>query len=246
MRFPITCLLLASILPLGVFAGVEKWTAPNGTPMQAECLGRKGDYVVFKKTDGSRVLFPFDKLSASDQARIEGLDFPKPNNTVVVAPAAEDDPTELSKIGRAVNGKLVTLNGRAFKGLPADELAGTRLYAVYFSASWCGPCRGFTPDLVAAYPKIKAAHPEFEVIFVSADRDEDSMRHYMIDAAMPWTALRYKEAQTNAALNRYQGNGIPNLVFIDGDGRIISSSYEGGRYVGPRKVLRDIQKHFKM
>jgi nucleoredoxin len=239
-------LLLAAILPLTVDAAVETWIL-NGSPLQAECLGVKGDYVVFKKTNGSRVLVPYAQLSAADQARVAGHEFKAPANTFTVAPAKERATSETSRIATALQGKLVTLNGRAMRDVSADQLAGTQMYAVYFSASWCGPCRRFTPELVAAYPKIKAAHPEFEIIFVSADEDEDAMRHYMIDDHMPWLGLRFREAERNPTLSRYRQPGIPNLVFIDGDGRILSKSYDDhGEYLGPQKVLGDIRRYFKM
>lgn len=246
MSRSIRSLLLTALLPLTVDAAVETWTL-NGSPFQAECLGVKGDYVVFKKTDGSRVLIPCAKLSEADQARIAGHEFKATTNTFTVAPAKERAASEATRIATALQGKLVALNGRAMRDVTSEQLAGTQMYAVYFSASWCGPCRRFTPQLVAAYPKIKTAHPEFEVIFVSADEDEDSMRHYMIDDHMPWLGLRFREAEQNPTLGRYRQSGIPNLVFIDGDGRILSKSYDDhGEYLGPQKVLADIQRYFKM
>jgi nucleoredoxin len=242
-------LVLIVLAPFVATAAVETWTAPNGTPFQAECLGVKGDYVVFKKTDGSRTLLPFAKLTPSDQARAAGTQYKQTKNTVVIASAPEEkpDPSGLTKIAAALQGKLVTPTPRSFAEVPTDQMADTRFYAVYFSASWCGPCRHFTPELVAAYPKIKAAHPEFEVIFVSCDRDIDSMRNYMLDDHMPWVALSYAEARTNTTLLRYEKDGIPNLVFIDGNGSIISQSYNSrGEYEGPFKVLNDIRQYFRM
>ncbi|CAN0006606.1 unnamed protein product, partial [Hapterophycus canaliculatus] len=47
--------------------------------------------------------------------------------------------------------------------------------AFYFSASWCGPCRKYTPQLAALYNRAKSQHKAFEVVFVSLDGDEDSM-----------------------------------------------------------------------
>jgi len=240
-------LVLSALAPFIATAAIETWTAPNGTPFQAECLGVKGDYVVFKKTDGSRTLLPFSKLTPSDQARASGTQYKQTKNTVVIAPEEKPDLSSLTKIAAALQGKLVTPTSRSFAEVPADQMAGTRFYAVYFSASWCGPCRRFTPELVSAYPKIKAAHPEFEVIFVSCDNDIDSMRHYMLDDHMPWVALSYGEARSNPTLLRYQKDGIPNLVFIDGNGSILSESYNRrGEYEGPYKVLNDIRQHFRM
>ena len=53
--------------------------------------------------------------------------------------------------------------------------------ALYFSAHWCPPCRGFTPKLVATYNAMKAVPrigDDVEFIFISSDRDEASFREY--------------------------------------------------------------------
>ena len=50
---------------------------------------------------------------------------------------------------------------------PTNEvLAGKEVIGLYFSAHWCPPCRGFTPQLGKFYDQIKDAK-NFEIIFVS-------------------------------------------------------------------------------
>ena len=52
--------------------------------------------------------------------------------------------------------KLINAKGKEVK--TSTALKG-KMVAVYFSASWCGPCRGFTPKLVDFYKSIaKKAH----------------------------------------------------------------------------------------
>jgi hypothetical protein len=36
---------------------------------------------------------------------------------------------------------------------------------------WCAPCRAFLPPLVKKYGKIKERSSDFEIIFVSVDKD---------------------------------------------------------------------------
>lgn len=48
------------------------------------------------------------------------------------------------------------------------------MVAIYFSAHWCPPCRGFTPQLAQLYKDVTAAGKKFGVLFVSSDRDEKS------------------------------------------------------------------------
>ena len=48
------------------------------------------------------------------------------------------------------------------------------MVAIYFSAHWCPPCRGFTPQLAQLYKDVTAAGKKFGVLFVSSDKDEKS------------------------------------------------------------------------
>ena len=124
-------------------------------------------------------------------------------------------------------------------------LKDVKYYAVYYSASWCGPCRAFTPDLVTWYKRNKKKNPHFELIFVSSDRSAADMAAYMKDDNMEWPALAFDKKSSVSALTKYSGRGIPCLVLIDNAGTVISHSYEGETYVGPRKVLEDIEKTLK-
>ena len=230
-------------------AEVAAWTNNEGQQMQAEFLGRKGEQVSFRKADGVRYVYPYAKLSEADRARVDEL---------VAAGVAEADLPEAKKpaVPAGPPGKLVAAladqlvvvkDGKLVRTSPA-EVGSPKFVALYYSAHWCGPCRRFTPDLVAAYREIKAAHPEFELIFVSSDRDEDEMENYMTGAAMPWPALRYDRIDSARMARRpdHEG-GIPNLVFFDASGKELSTTYtKSGEYLGPRKVLDDIRKHFKM
>lgn len=230
--------------PLGLIAAVETWTNLDGQSMQAEFLGRKGDYVSFKKDDGSKYLYPYAKLTDADRARIDSL-----SSTLPEMPAEALAPTPATRPGAvssAIAGSLVSVKGKGFAKTPGTSLDGARYLAFYYSAKWCPPCRAFTPELVQAYSELKAKHPEFELVFVSSDEDESAMQDYMSSYNMTWPALRYDQTKTARAVRRpAHERGIPNLVFMDADGKEISVSYTSeGKYRGPRAVLADIKKHF--
>jgi nucleoredoxin len=70
---------------------------------------------------------------------------------------------------------------------------------IYFSAHWCGPCRNFTPKLAETYKKIKAARSDFEIVFCSADRDEEQFKEYF--GTMPWLALPFEDRDRADSLN---------------------------------------------
>ncbi len=140
---------------------------------------------------------------------------------------------------------LVSSKGKKLEKFDDTALSGAKYYALYFSAAWCGPCRAFTPDLVKWYKRHKSKNPEFELVFVSSDRSEEDMAKYMKDDDMPFPALAFDKKKSVSALTKYGGRGIPCLVLIDDQGKVISHSYEGEKYVGPRKVLTDIDKTLK-
>lgn len=103
-----------------------------------------------------------------------------------------------------------------------DALAGKHVIGLYFSAHWCGPCRHFTPTLAAAYKAIKASGKEFEIVFVSSDRDEGAFDSYYNDDH-PWLALPYAARDLKASLSKkYKVSGIPTLVLLDGEGKTIT------------------------
>jgi nucleoredoxin len=140
-----------------------------------------------------------------------------------------------------LKGNLVTLSGKHLKRFDANALAATKYFAIYYSASWCGPCRQFTPKLVEWYKAHKKDNPHFELIFVCNDNSEQDMTAYMAGDNMPWPAVDFKKKDRAKALTKYAGPGIPCLVFLDDQGKVLSDSYQGKTYLGPGKVMKDIE-----
>ena len=84
---------------------------------------------------------------------------------------------------------------------------------IYFSAHWCPPCRGFTPQLADFY-KAHAKSKDLEIVFASSDRDEAAFNEYF--GEMPWLALPYADRATKEKLSKkYKVSGIPTLVILD-------------------------------
>ncbi|GAB4839790.1 hypothetical protein Ancab_020500 [Ancistrocladus abbreviatus] len=119
---------------------------------------------------------------------------------------------------------LVRNNGDQVK---INDLSG-KIAGLYFSASWCPPCRGFTPILTEVYKELSSSKGDFEVVFISSDRDEESFNGYF--AKMPWLAIPFSD---KAAIERlgesFKVEGIPHLVIIDGSGNIATD--EGVRLI---------------
>jgi len=232
--------LAALSLTLPISAKIETWTNLDGNAIEAELVSADEKYVSFRKADGANYLYPVAKLSEADQIRVREIVAKSPHKPVV-APVATPV-VQAGKLTSEIAGKLVSLKSKTLAPFGRENVLGAKYYAIYFSAHWCPPCRGFTPELVDAYKGLKAKNPGFEVVFVSSDESKDDMQTYMSEYKMPWPAIRFDASKSIPAVQRYSGNGIPNLVFVTADGEILSSSYVDGKYVGPRKVLKDIQK----
>ena len=125
---------------------------------------------------------------------------------------------------RLLGNKLLTKN--AGEADTSTALTNTRLVALYFSASWCGPCRGFTPLLVEFYNHLKeevASTHGLEIIFVSSDRDEASFQQYY--SKMPFLAMPFSNrALAQHAKQMFGVRGIPSFVVLDSlSGRVVVS-----------------------
>jgi thiol-disulfide isomerase/thioredoxin len=94
--------------------------------------------------------------------------------------------------------KLVDASGNE---VIAESLAGHTL-GIYASASWCGPCRQYTPALISFYNEARASGRKFQVIFVSCDRDKESFDSYF--SKMPWLAIPFESAARENALKEMQ------------------------------------------
>jgi hypothetical protein len=70
------------------------------------------------------------------------------------------------------------------------------------------------------------------------------MKAYMIDTKMPWAAIAFGKNE-KSKLNGYAGDGIPCLVMLDTKGKVLSDSFKGADYLGPNKVLRDLENVIK-
>lgn len=116
--------------------------------------------------------------------------------------------------------KLINAKGKEVDA--ATALKG-KMVAVYFSASWCGPCRGFTPILADFYKSV-AKKENIEIILVSRDKEEKAMMNYVKKYKMPWLAVPFNAEEREKLQKSLRVGGIPSLVVFDSEGKVISSN----------------------
>lgn len=107
-------------------------------------------------------------------------------------------------------------------GEPADprDYRGAKRTLLYFSASWCGPCKAFTPKLVEAYYTLRSAG--IQVVLANRDKTKEDMVNYMTAFSHPWPGIA-PELQEDKTVDfaEFQEEGIPSLALIEADGTLV-------------------------
>lgn len=113
----------------------------------------------------------------------------------------------------------------------AEVLDGKAVVGLYFSASWCVPCKLFTPQLACWFRELIGAGKPIAVVFLSSDKDSGAFEENF--ALQPWAAVPFAERRVKGnASSRFAINGIPALILVDGaTGEPLSRDPSFGRRV---------------
>lgn len=103
-----------------------------------------------------------------------------------------------------------------------SSLKTSGLLFLYFSASWCPPCRKFTPKLIDFYNSSKSSNKELEIILVSLDEKQEDYSEYF--SKMPWLSIPFSEKpQIELLTSKYSIRTIPTLVMVNEAGDNLNS-----------------------
>jgi peroxiredoxin len=96
---------------------------------------------------------------------------------------------------------------------------------VDFWASWCGPCRGENPNVVAVFNAYK--DKGFGVFGVSLDRDKGKWLEAIEKDKLTWPHVSDLQYWNNAAARLYAVNSIPANFLLNQKGEIIGKGLRG-------------------
>ena len=205
------CLL---ILPATSWAGYRTWTNAAGRTAELELqrVEEKGGQKVghFKMKNGRVVRLEAGQLSDADAKLLNEW---KPEPPKVSKQSVFDEMLE---------DNLVHLDGSSLKGY--DEYETPEKFLVfYYTASWCPPCRAFTPSLVDWYNKNK--NDNFELVLITSDRDKKAMAAYAKKNKMPWPQLEMTKAGAFKKKFNHGVSGIPTLLVCDLEGKVLGKNF---------------------
>ena len=95
-----------------------------------------------------------------------------------------------------------------------------KVVLVDFWATWCGPCRGEVPDVVAAYQKYHDRG--FEVVGISLDTDQGALNDFTTQNGMVWPQYFDGQGWSNSIARANGVHAIPAMWLIGKDGRLIT------------------------
>ena len=110
----------------------------------------------------------------------------------------------------------VTLDG---KPVATDKLAG-KAYIVNFFASWCPPCRGEIPDMVALQSKYAAKG--FTFIGIAVNETEPSMRAFIKKSNINYPVVLVDDTLVGAFNPLVEGGvrAIPTSFVVNSSGKV--------------------------
>ena len=127
------------------------------------------------------------------------------------APAARNDSPVAQSLG-------------TFHSMMNAEFDPAADYYIYVqSASWCGPCKAEMPELIAAYPEMKAAH--VELILIGLDGSEQEALGYLQSFKAPFPGVHYKDSALSNLPGFAISRTVPHATIVDRQGKVIAKGH---------------------
>jgi ankyrin repeat protein/thiol-disulfide isomerase/thioredoxin len=197
---------------LAVAADLETLRAPGGVSNDTARVALEADMSEFQRNH------PDDVRVADVRQQWEGLQ----RRWLAIREARAERPMDL---------KFTAVDST---DVDVAKLRG-KVILVDFWATWCGPCRGEIPHVVAAYNQLHTKG--FEVVGISLDQNKEQLTNFTKQAGMAWPQYFDGKGWENEISSRYGIQSIPTAWLIDKKGFVRSTNAPVDTLVGQVKAL---------
>ena len=107
----------------------------------------------------------------------------------------------------------------------SDVVKANKYVLLDFWASWCGPCMGEVPYLVADYAKYHELG--FEIFGVSLDSNREAWINAIKTKELVWKNVSTVQGWAEPAAADYAVSAIPANFLVDSEGTIVATDLRG-------------------
>ena len=215
-------------------------TKAGASPALLDAL-RRGSF----QASSSEIAAAEEKLAAREQTVAHAQETSEattgaPGPVETRSPNQSRPSNSVNLVYQLLKGDLVETRQGAVIHFDDEALERKHYFLFFFSATRDSVGRKFIPTLVDYYNRVQPQHPEFEVIFFSADRSQFGMETFLRQNSMPWPTVAYeKTIEKVAAIDLKNIQNLPCLILVDSAGRILSKTGDGKT---PEDVLPEIDR----
>lgn len=134
---------------------------------------------------------------------------------------AAESASELAVGEKYVDAEFYDMDGNKVK--LSSYIPEGKIAMLEFWASWCGPCRAEIPHLKHIHKK----YPEFDIISVSVDDNDQEWKKAVKEENMDWIQLKDVSMINGNAMNLYGVMGVPCCIILDEQGRFLKTNMRG-------------------
>ena len=139
-------------------------------------------------------------------------------------PVHEQITTALTALRLQPGKSYIDYNVRNIDGqlVPISSLISGKVALIDLWASWCGPCRKHSKDMIPVYEKYK--DNGFTVVAIARESKREDMENAALKDGYPWTSLLELNDENQVWHKNGAGNAGGAMFLIDRDGTILSTS----------------------